>query len=185
MPRQEKLLYRLLPTPWNNKLKVPTENAEALLLAARLCRIVSTCFNVDWLIELSSAAEEACLRLPGEVCRGAAGPGFALHQHLPASPEGGCLILPHYYYFCSTSTQPGVSDASENRDTLWFRLFTAGPKPVHPGQCAEGFVQYPCPHHCPHHDVGHQGGCSWPVSICEEDFCPRYSEALQVQFLTG
>lgn len=37
---------------------------------------------------VSSAAEEACVRVPGEVCRGAAGPGSAVHQHLPAGPQG-------------------------------------------------------------------------------------------------
>lgn len=42
---------------------------------------------------LSSAAEEACVRVPGEVCRGAAGPGSAVHQHLPASPQGNVPTL--------------------------------------------------------------------------------------------
>ncbi len=54
----------------------------------------------------------------------------------------------------------------------------AGPKPVHPGKCIEGFVQYPGPHNCPHHDVGHQGGGSGPVPICQEDVSPCYPEAL-------
>jgi len=35
-----------------------------------------------------SAGEEARLRLPGALRRGAAGPRFALHLHLPARVEG-------------------------------------------------------------------------------------------------
>lgn len=37
---------------------------------------------------LCSAAQEACVCIPGEVCRRAAGLGFVVHQHLPAGPEG-------------------------------------------------------------------------------------------------
>lgn len=44
---------------------------------------------------LPSAAEEAGLRLPGQIRRGAAGPGPAVHQHLPARPKGQ---LPHPSY---------------------------------------------------------------------------------------
>lgn len=58
----------------------------------------------------------------------------------------------------------------------------AGPKPVHPGQRTEGFVQYSSPHNCPHHDAGHQGGGSRPVPICQENIGPCDPEALQVEF---
>lgn len=47
---------------------------------------LATCLNVGPMIVFPSAAEEACIRVPGEVCRGAAGPGAAVHQHLPAGP---------------------------------------------------------------------------------------------------
>lgn len=59
-------------------------------------------------------------------------------------------------------------------------LLASGPKPVNPGQCAQGSVQYPCPYNCSHHDAGHQGVVGWPLPVCAQDSCPRHTEALQV-----
>lgn len=106
-------------------------------------------------------AEEAGIRLPGQVRRRAAGPGTAFHQHLPAGPQsktccslraiivvGIALLLP---YFLSKLFPFFVACQ------MWTDCFppTSGSKPVNPGQCTQGSVQYPCPHNCPHHDAGH------------------------------
>lgn len=63
------------------------------------------------LFDLSSAAEEACVCVPGEVCRGAAGPGFAIHQHLPAGPQGNIST--------SLSRWFDVDADSRVTETLW------------------------------------------------------------------
>lgn len=46
-----------------------------------------------WFVSRFPAAQEAGVCVSGEVCRRTAGPGLALHQHLPAGSQGTILYI--------------------------------------------------------------------------------------------
>lgn len=80
---QHQILLVLSDCGRNNKLGYSTEH-----LKNRHTLFIGCLFGCVFVFLDICAAEEAGVCVSGEACGGAAGPGLALHQHLPAGSQG-------------------------------------------------------------------------------------------------